>query len=126
MYRLPYYLISAFLLSGCSNFSFTSNVDKDNFDTYFKPSEVKIYSKEQLQGVDYDVTGSVEGSSCQLEENDRPADIKEARTKARIHAADINANGLIIQSCITFKADDSCLSNIICYGQAISITQENN
>ena len=117
-------LFSAIFLSGCSNYQFSSNIDKQNFQEYFKPSQVTIYSKSNLNELEYQLLGAVEGSSCQQESNQLPASIKEARTNARINAANINANGIIFQSCINFESDNSCLSNIICYGRAIDVTND--
>lgn len=117
-----YALFSVLFLSACSSYQFSSNLDKKNFEEYFKPSQVAIYSKADLKKLDYQLIGAVEGSSCQEKANQRPADIKEARTKARINAADINANGIVFQSCINFESDNVCLSNIICYGQAIAVS----
>lgn len=117
-------LFFALLLSGCSNYQFSSNVDKDNFDEYFKPSQVTIYSKSDLTDLNYELLGAVEGSSCQQESNALPADRKEARTNARINAANMNANGIVFQSCINFEADNTCLSNIICYGRAIDVAED--
>lgn len=110
------------LLTACSGFQFSSNLDKDNFNEYFKPSRVTVYDKSQLTDLNYTVVGAVEGSSCQEEEKDLPADIKQARTNARINAANINANGIVFQTCITFEADNSCISNIICYARALQVT----
>ncbi len=121
---LRYYsLLSLLLLSGCSHYQFSSNVDKQNFDSYFKPSQVIVYSKSEQQNLNYELLGAVEGSSCQREENDLPADIKQARTNARINAADMKANGIVFQSCIDFAQDKSCISNIICYGQALYVDE---
>jgi len=114
-------LFSALFIVGCSNYQFSSNVDKENFDEYFKPSQVTVYSKSDLQTLDYQFLGAVEGSSCQRNSNDIPADIKEARTNARINAANMNANGIVFQSCIDFESDKSCISNVICYGRAIDV-----
>ncbi|GLS91003.1 exopolysaccharide biosynthesis protein [Psychromonas marina] len=119
-------LIPALLLAGCSNYQFSSNLDKDNFEEYFKPSQVIVYSKTDLPDLDYQLIGVVEGSSCQEESNQLPADIKEARTKARVNAANMNANGIVFQSCLTFKADKTCLSNVICYGQALDVDITDN
>ncbi|WP_022942515.1 Rcs stress response system protein RcsF [Psychromonas hadalis] len=116
-------LISVGLLSGCSHYSFTSNLDKENFDEYFKPSQVTVYSKSDLQDLDYQLISAVEGSSCQQAKKDLPADIKEARTNARINAANMNANGIVFQSCINFATDKTCISNIICYARAIDVTE---
>jgi len=109
------------LLTACSNYQFSSNLDKENFDAYFKPSQVTVYQKSDLVNLDYQLIAAVEGSSCQETKNDIPADLKDARTQARINAADMNANGIVFQSCLTFEADQTCLSNIICYGQALNV-----
>ena len=121
MIRFIIISFTTILLSACSNLKFSSNVDKQNFDDYFKPSQVSVYEKSQLTDLDYQFIGAVDGSSCQLEEKDRPADIKEARTNARIRAAEMQANGIVFQSCLTFKKDKACVSNIICYGRAINV-----
>lgn len=114
--------LTTILLTACGHFDFSSNVDKQNFENYFKPSQVTVYEKSQLADLDYQFIGAVEGSSCQEAEKDRPADIKEARTNARIRAAEMNANGIVFQSCLTFKKDSACVSNIICYGRAIDVS----
>lgn len=121
MLRFIIISFTAFLTTACSNFDFSSNIDKQNFDDYFKPSEVTVYEKSQLQDLDYKFIAAVDGSSCQEEEKDRPADIREARTNARIKAAEMKANGIVFQTCLTFERDASCISNIICYGRAIKV-----
>ncbi|MGJ8582209.1 MAG: Rcs stress response system protein RcsF [Psychromonas sp.] len=114
------------LIAGCSDYQLHSNIDKENFETYFKPSKVTVYDKQQLLDLEYDVLGAVEGSSCQIDEIDVPASEVEARTQARINAADMNANGVTFQSCIHFERDESCVSNVICYGRALDITEPAN
>ena len=109
------------LVSGCSNYQFHSNVDKENFDDYFKPSHVVVYEKKQLLDLEYTVLGAVEGSSCQEAEIDVPASEREARTKARFNAADMNANGVIFHSCLNIEQDETCISNVICYGRALDV-----
>ncbi|WP_415231068.1 Rcs stress response system protein RcsF [Psychromonas sp.] len=121
MLRFIIISFAALLSAACSNLNFSSNIDKKNFDEYFKPSQVTVYEKSQLQDLDYKFIAAVDGSSCQQEENDRPADIKEARTNARIKAAEMKANGIVFQSCLTFERDASCVSNIICYGRAFDV-----
>ncbi|RBW45641.1 hypothetical protein DS885_09800 [Psychromonas sp. B3M02] len=111
------------LIAGCSDYQLHSNVDKENFETYFKPSKVTVYDKQQLLDLEYTVLGAVEGSSCQIDEIDLPASEAEARTEARINAADMNANGVVFQSCINFERDESCVSNVICYGRALDVAE---
>ncbi|WP_232784951.1 Rcs stress response system protein RcsF [Psychromonas sp. MB-3u-54] len=121
MLRFIIISFTVLLSTACSNLDFSSNLDKKNFDDYFKPSRVTVYEKSQLQNLDYKFIAAVDGSSCQQEEKDRPADIKEARTNARINAAEMKANGIVFQNCLTFERDASCISNIICYGRAINV-----
>ncbi|MEG3755944.1 Rcs stress response system protein RcsF [Psychromonas arctica] len=116
-------LILLILIAGCSDYQLHSNVDKENFETYFKPSKVTVYDKQQLLDLEYTVLGAVEGSSCQIDEIDLPASEAEARTEARINAADMNANGVVFQSCINFERDESCVSNVICYGRALDVAE---
>ena len=125
MYRSILLVCSVLSVSACSHFQFSSNLDKQNFDDYFKPSEITIYEKSELTKLEYDVLGAVEGSSCQIEKNDPPADIREARTNARINAAALHANGISFQTCINFEQDNACISNIICYGRALDVSLAN-
>ena len=116
------FLACCFLsVTACSNFQFSSNLDKENFHEYFKPSTVTVYEKNELLKLEYDVIAAVEGSSCQEKKMDRPADIKQARTRARINAAELNANGIVFQTCLSFPQDQSCVTNIICYGRALDV-----
>ena len=128
MKRLPINIIQKLLtitfialIAGCSSYQVNSNVDKDKFEDYFQPSTVTIYQKGQLEELEYTILGGVEGSSCQEKAKDIPADEREARTKARINAANMNANGITFQSCINFPQDAACVSNVICYGQALDV-----
>ena len=125
MNRLFIIIFIAFA-SGCSQYQFTSNLDKKNFDEYFKPSQVTIYEKSELSNLQYTTIGAVDGGSCQVEEKDLPANIKEARTNARINAANMQANGIVFQTCLNFEPDNFCVSNIICYGQALNVTPPDN
>jgi len=119
-------VLCCFFLSGCSQYQFSSNLDKENFTTYFQPSKVTIYEQATLPTLDYTTLGAVDGNSCQEKENDLPASLSEARTQARINAAAMNANGLVLQTCLNFERDKFCVSNIICYGQAIKVTPDND
>ena len=125
MNRLFIIIFIAFI-SGCSQYQFTSNLDKKNFDEYFKPSQVTIYEKSELLNLKHTTLGAVDGSSCQEEPKDLPANIKEARTNARINAAGMYANGIVFQTCLNFEPDNFCVSNIICYGQALDVTTSDN
>jgi RcsF protein len=125
MLRFILLICTILSLSACSHFQFSTNLDKNKFAEYFQPSQVTIYNKNELVDLDYDVLGAVEGSSCQIKKIDPPSDIREARTNARINAAKAKANGIVFQSCITFEPDESCISNIICYGRALKVRAAN-
>lgn len=122
------FFIIAFIvfISGCSQYLFTSNLDKKNFEEYFKPSQVTVYEKSELANLNHTTLGAIDGSSCQEEEKDLPASIEEARTNARINAADMRANGILFQTCLNFEPDNFCVSNIICYGQALNVNTSDN
>ena len=61
---------------------FHTNLDKENFTEYFKPGTVTLVEKEQLDSLQYQILGTVEGNSCQ-EDNTQPVPvIGDARTDA--------------------------------------------
>ena len=41
-------LMMPLIASGCADFAFNSNLDKENFDEYFKPGSVRIYEQSEL------------------------------------------------------------------------------
>ncbi|MFB0955320.1 MAG: exopolysaccharide biosynthesis protein, partial [Aeromonadaceae bacterium] len=89
------YLLAATLLTGCSGYSFHTNLDKENFTEYFKPGSVALVDKAQLAELDYQILGTVEGVSCQ-EDNSQPVPvIGDARTEARTRTADLGGNALL-------------------------------
>ncbi|MCE0558096.1 MULTISPECIES: Rcs stress response system protein RcsF [unclassified Motilimonas] len=117
-----YILLTPLLLVGCSQYSFNSNVDKENFDQYFKPSQVTVYDKAQLETLNYIHLTTVEGSVCQQQANEPKPTLADARTQARLAAADAGANGIIFTRCIE-TSDDICLAASLCYGQAIKVAE---
>ncbi|MFT5705584.1 MAG: RcsF protein [Shewanella sp.] len=108
------------LVSGCAGeYKFNSNLSGEAIDDYFKVSDVTVYENSLPSG-NFERKGLVEGESCQIAANDAPANIVEARTKARRSAADKGANGLIIKTCfVATEQTQQCISNAICIGQAI-------
>ena len=51
-------LVLPLLLASCSNYSFHTNLDKENFTEYFKPGSVTLIDKAQAafdQAADYAV-----------------------------------------------------------------------
>ncbi|MGN0908033.1 MAG: exopolysaccharide biosynthesis protein, partial [Succinivibrio sp.] len=71
-------------LSGCSGYSFHTNLDPSNFAEYYKPSGARVVEDSDLEGVAYKVKGQVTGLSCQAREHEPVATAAEARTSARV------------------------------------------
>ncbi|GGI74345.1 Rcs stress response system protein RcsF [Shewanella gelidii] len=109
------------LLSACANnYTFHSNLNSQAVETYFKPGTVVVFDESNLPKQTYQTLALVEGESCQAKANDQPASAQEARTQARLNAANIQANGLIVRRCTTFEqADNQCISRVSCVGHAI-------
>lgn len=117
-------IITSFLLSACSgNYTFSSNLDSDNFHEYLKPSKVVIYENEKNILSEYKLIGIVEGESCQLKAHHAPPNEIDARTQARAKAFDIGANGIVFTSCIQIE-DMQCSDLLVCYGQAYIIASK--
>lgn len=84
-------LMMPLIASGCADFAFNSNLDKENFDEYFKPGSVRIYEQSELADLNYLYLGTVEGESCQSDANQAVPNAGEARTLARRRVADMGA-----------------------------------
>lgn len=118
-YLLPSILV--LMLGGCAGeYTFSSNLDSDAINDYFKASDVTVYEGTLQPIGPFEVKGLVEGETCQIAENDAPASISEARTLARRAAADKQANGLVIKNCLLIEeASQNCVTRALCVGQAI-------
>ena len=119
---MKYLLLLTVLLSGCSTYPLQTNLDKDNFTDYFAVSDVEYYTTSSLQNDRVEQLGLVEGESCQTADNLPPAEEQQAKIAAKRKAAALNANGIIIRSCIAPPASKACLSSYVCYGDAIKVT----
>ena len=119
---MKYLLLLTILLSGCSNYPLQTNLDKNNFTEYFSISGVEYYTASALHNYHVEQLGLVEGESCQSAKNLPPAEQQQAKITAKRKAAALNANGIIIRSCIAPPASKSCLSSYVCYGDAIKVT----
>jgi len=119
---MKYLILLTILLSGCSKYPLQTNLDKDNFTNYFSVSSVEYYTPSELQNYQVEKLGLVEGESCQDAANLPPAEETQAKIAAKRKAAALNANGIIIRSCIAPPASKACLSSYICYGDAITVT----
>lgn len=126
MRRLPLALplsLSLVLLTGCSLFSFHTNIDKENFTEYFKPGTVALVEKAQLEDLNYEVLGTVEAESCQADADQPVPNLGDARTQARRRVADMGGNALVMGKCVTLEQTADCLSSLLCYGQALKVAE---
>ncbi len=112
---------SVLVLTSCSNFEFKTNVDPSNFKEYFKPSYASEVSEEDLEKVPNRSLGLVEGVSCQIKDTDAIATETEARTKARIKAADLGANAIKFGKCVRLTNTPACLVSVTCYADALVV-----
>ncbi|AZQ09861.1 Rcs stress response system protein RcsF [Shewanella khirikhana] len=108
-------------LAGCSSdYRFSSNLDREAINDYFKASDVVLFEANQQPSGRYEILGLVEGEACQASPQDVPVSLADARTDARRKAADKGANGLIIKNCtLITEPGGGCSSRSLCVGQAI-------
>jgi RcsF protein len=119
---MKYFPLLALLLSGCSNYPLHTNLDKENFTNYFAVSEVNYYDADGLGGYLVEQLGVVEGESCQAAPNQPPATKQIAMIAAKRRAAERQANGVIIRSCIELPSSNACYTGFLCYADAIKVT----
>ncbi|PJG59957.1 Rcs stress response system protein RcsF [Aeromonas cavernicola] len=117
-------LLMPLITSGCANYAFNTNLDKENFDDYFKPGSVQIYDQDQLTDLNHLYLGTVEGESCQADANQPIPNAGEARTQARRKVADMGGNGVIFDKCAEFSDTPGCLKQVICYAQALKVAPQ--
>lgn len=113
----------ALALSGCANWGFNSNVSPEGIKDYYKGDGVALYTKEQLVEQNYVTLGSVEGEACQVKTAEAPPKTADARADIRRRAADMGANGLLLDSCIHFNDMPGCIAQVLCSGQAIKVAK---
>ncbi|MBM7454937.1 RcsF protein [Oceanisphaera litoralis] len=111
----------AVALSGCAGWGFNSNVSPDGIKDYYKGDGVRLYSKAELEGVNYLTLGSVEGEACQIKADEAPPKEADARASVRRRAADMGANGLLLDRCIRFDDMPGCIEQVLCSGQALKV-----
>ncbi len=120
----PYSLLLPLtLLVACSqHYDLQTNLDPENFQEYFKPSQVSLFSESNLpEGATR--LDEVTGSSCQAHQQDIPATEGEAIREARVAAAELRADALLIDICESEQSDQpgGCLSLVTCYGRAFKL-----
>lgn len=125
----------AFFLTSCSSGYVSTNLDKQNFSDYFSASNVEIYQSEKNIKGRYQFIGAVEGQDCQNKPHHAVPDEINARTQARRHAFEINANGIVFSNCALLSPEQlaqfnnsndaqQCHSVIICYAKAYAVDTE--
>jgi len=116
------------IISGCSSqYSISTNLDKENFKQYFAPTSVKIYQSEQEFNTAYQFIGLVEGQNCQERPHLAAPNEVIARTHARAQAFEKNANAIIFTGCGLITDDQSskqCIATLVCYGKAFVVSQK--
>ncbi len=113
--------LAAWCCAGCENFTFTSNLDPDNFTEYYKPSMVETVTEDELQNVRHKSLGMVTGLACQAKERDYIATEADARTDAKVKAADMGADAIKMGRCVRLENTPACKVSITCYAEAYSL-----
>ena len=119
-----FFIIPVLCLSGCSWFSFSSNIDPDNFTEYYRAAGIEQYTKADLDKFDsYEDLGDIEGISCQVTEKDAEPVEALARRYLLESAADLGANAVIMGKCIELENTLHCLKEYTCYARALKVKQ---
>lgn len=123
-YPVKITLISIALVSCAKISTVSTNFDQKNFSHYFSPSQVKIIEQESDFTTPYKMIGGVEGESCQAKVHSDVPNKIDARTMARRKAFELGANAIIFSGCTTINTQ-RCHSNIVCYGKAYQVENQN-
>ena len=117
----------AALLTGCAKINdISTNLDRENFKSYFSPTKVKIYTDEKEFVGKHKFLGLVEGESCQEKAHHAAPNEIDARTEARGKAYKLGANAIIFSQCVMIEEDKAakyCLASTVCYGRAYQVEQ---
>jgi RcsF protein len=108
------------LLSSCTNYTFSTNLDKQNFTNYFAVGAVTVYKSDAQLPAFKNYIGMVDGEACQAKENGVPATKSDARTAARKKAYKIKANAVVFTGCATSQTKQ-CQPLVICYAKAYHV-----
>jgi len=119
--------ITAFTLTACSSqYTVSTNLDKENFKSYFSHSQVKVFEDESEFAGRYKLIGMVEGQDCQAKVHHAEPDKIAARTQARRQALKQQANAIVFTGCALINdnpANKQCISTVVCYGKAYQVEQ---
>ncbi len=118
---------AAIVLTGCSShYTLSTNLDKENFRTYFSPAQVKIVVSESDFTGRYKLIGLVEGQDCQAQPHHAVPDEIAARTQARLQAFEQKSNAVIFTGCALISDDQAskqCHATVVCYAKAYKVEQ---
>ncbi len=120
---LPLSVLTLSLLTGCSLFDVHTNLDKENFTEYFKPSSVEIIEKDKLVDLNVLPLGTVEGESCQADDTQPQPNKTEAVTQMRRQVADMGGNAIVVGKCIEMPSTVDCKASLVCYGQGYKVKE---
>jgi RcsF protein len=119
--------VALLALSACSSqYTVSTNLDKENFKNYFSPAQVKVVKDEHEFVGRYKLIGMVEGQNCQARAHHAAPDQIAARTQARRQALKMQANAVIFTGCALIKDDQAnkqCAATLVCYGKAYQVEQ---
>jgi len=132
IFKTSLIIICIMVNTSCSNSYIKSNLDKNNFTQYFSASQVDVYQHEKDIKTRYKYIGVVEGQDCQIKPHHAVPDEINARTQARRHAFDQQANGVIFTGCALLTSEQlaklnnsndaqQCHAIVICYAKAFSV-----
>jgi RcsF protein len=119
--------VIAVTLSACSSqFTVSTNLDKENFRSYYSHSQVEVVEDESHFLGRFKLIGMVEGQNCQAKSHHALPDKIEARTQARRNAFDQQANAIIFTGCALInddQANQKCVATVVCYAKAYQVEQ---
>lgn len=136
MFKKILFLLLFSFISACStNYTVSTNLDKQNFTDYFSAPAVQVYDNEQALPPRHKFITSVEGQDCQEQAHHAPPDRINARTQARKRAYEKKANAIIFSGCAVLTQEDlaqlslssdarQCHAITICYGKAYLVNDD--
>lgn len=118
-------VVTAMTLSACSSqYTLSTNLDKENFRNYYSHSQVKVVEDESEFSGRFKLIGMVEGQNCQAKSHHALPDEIEARTQARRNAFEQQANAIVFTGCALInddQANQQCVATVVCYGKAYQV-----
>jgi RcsF protein len=119
--------ITAITLSSCSSqYTISTNLDKEKFQNYFSHSQVRVVKDESEFSSRYKLIGMVEGQNCQAKRHHAAPDKITARTQARQKAFEQQANAIMFTGCALINdapENKQCVATVVCYGKAYQVEQ---